>query len=189
MNGSWGGSCVLHLVGFAARASPSVALAPYHAYVGVLLQHPPSFYEFLVPSQQSLRSAGERHLHGFMRTGAVIRAEGSGKVLGIVIEQMSGETIDKHLLAARTAALDVLFIRAMLRQVGHRAFHSTCSALGKQPDLVFNYCCHMAYFLHAAICVLTGRLHPLVACFATHSSNFLLRTCRSSQLLQAHKKP
>ena len=54
---------------------------------------------------------------GFMRTGAAIVAERSGKMRGIVIEQMSGSTMDKHLLQARRACLDIRFIRQMLHQV------------------------------------------------------------------------
>ena len=54
---------------------------------------------------------------GFMRTGVAIVAERSGKMRGIVLEQMSGSTMDQHLIQARRACLDVQVIRQMLHQV------------------------------------------------------------------------
>lgn len=61
--------------------------------------------------------AGEAHLRGFMRTGAALVAEGSGRMLGTVLEQMAGITMDKQLLASRKGMLDAFVIQSMLQQV------------------------------------------------------------------------
>ncbi|KAK9814051.1 hypothetical protein WJX73_010626 [Symbiochloris irregularis] len=86
---------------------------------------PAAAFNFLFPGIQREWLIGrelcltlnEGPLLGFMRTGASIKSQKSGKIRGIVIEQMSGNTLDKHLLQARQGCLDAKYIRSMLQQV------------------------------------------------------------------------